>query len=101
MPKIVDEEEPFRKIRLTLSEDAIEKIGTLKSEGYFRSDSMTVEECIRAIYDIVEDLKVSSGASRKKPILIDDQTASEIFGRIAIRLSRFTRITWERIRGKR
>lgn len=98
MPKIVDEEEPFRKIRLTLSEDAIEKLGILRKRGYFRSDSMTVEESIRTIYAVLTDIDsvlTSSFKSLEQKDHFDfsDEEIKLLLELIIARLDRFTKYT--------
>ena len=52
----MSEETPFKSIKITLSEEAIRKLSGLRKGGSFRSDSATIEECIRTTFDISEDI---------------------------------------------
>lgn len=91
MSKTSEEEEPFQKIRLTLSEVAIEKLDMLKKVGYFRSNSSTVEECIRVMYDIADEISmlVQEAEDIGEKASLRDQAI--VLQRIGIRASRFVR----------
>ena len=85
-------EVPFKSIRITLSEEAIRMLGSLRYVGTFRSDSMTVEECIRTIYDVAEELSASmqrAADKGEKPIPPLEQAI--ILQRIGLRLKRFVK----------
>lgn len=85
------EEEPFQKIRLTLSDAAFEMLGELKEVSAFRSDSATVEECIRSIYDIAEAIhvQIQTAANQKRRLTVDE--TSNTFLQIAMRIRRFVK----------
>lgn len=90
----MSEEVPFKSIKITLSEDAIEKLAKLRQRGSFRSDSATIEECVRVIYDISSDLfiEIDSVLARnlkQMPL----ETQAELLKRIGIRIQRFGIIT--------
>jgi hypothetical protein len=91
MTKTDNGEKPFRKIRLTLSEVAIEKLARLRDVGYFRSDSSTVEECIRVMDDIADEISalVQEGEDTGKKVSLQNQAI--VLQRIDVRASRFVR----------
>ena len=49
----MSEEKPFKSMRITLSDDAVEKLTIIKKRGRFRSYSGTIEEVIRAMYELI------------------------------------------------
>lgn len=83
------EEVPFKSVKVTLSEEAIRMLGTLRYRGAFRSDSMTVEECIRRMYDICEDIGelLQLGEDRGEKLTSEEQAVA--LQRIGIRVKRF------------
>jgi Arc/MetJ-type ribon-helix-helix transcriptional regulator len=60
----MSEEAPFKSIKITLSEEAIEKLCELRQGGSFRSDSAAIEECIRAMSDMYNELESSIKSHR-------------------------------------
>ncbi len=50
------EEVPFKSMKITLSDDVLEKTLELMKTGSFRSYSNVIEECIRAVYDVSFDM---------------------------------------------
>lgn len=89
MSKKSTEEEPFQKIRLTFSEVAIEKLAVLRTQGYFRSDSATVEECIRGMYDIVEDFYAMLLKAKTKDKKLTNDEKLALLLRIGVAIRRF------------
>lgn len=88
MSQTGNEEEPFQKIRITLSEVAIDKLAVLRTQGYFRSDSATVEECIRAIFDVVEEFSTMfKRIADNKTLSTDDKIDTLL--RIGLSVRRF------------
>ena len=89
---MAEEEVPFKSIKITLSEDALDMLDALRKVGSFRSYSMTVEECIRSIFDVSQDITGSIQHAREmgtKPISPIQQ--SVILQRLSLRLKRFIR----------
>ena len=89
-------EVPFKSIKITLSEEAINRLAQLRSRGSLRSDSATIEECIRTIYDISIDIaaevdRTIRGNQKFMPVHIQAETLR----RIAIRMLRFIPFTEE------
>lgn len=89
----MSEETPFKSLKITLSEEAIDKLAELKQGGAFRSDSATIEESIRVTYAIMEDFlsEISRGDKDKngqlKPLSLELQ--AEMLRRVLLRVSRF------------
>ena len=79
--------EEFKSIRITLSEEAFDRMEEIMKKASFRSYSSTVEECIRAIYDVIRDLNRVMGTEGK--LHTPTELAYE-YKTIATRLSRFT-----------
>ena len=89
-----DEEVPFRSMKITLSEEAINRLVDLRQRGAFRSDSATIEECIRVIHDISTDLSMeldSAIAKKQQPIPFTLQ--AEALKRTIVRIGRFGLVT--------
>jgi hypothetical protein len=61
----MSEDVPFKSTKITLSDEALEKLAVLKQGGGFHSDSATIEECIRAVYGMFEDTISELERSRK------------------------------------
>ena len=89
MSKETTEEEPFQKIKVTLSEIAIEKLAKLRKEGYFRSDSATIEECIRSMSEIVEEIQALMNRVAEKKVT--NEYRLNVLIRIGLRTRRFIR----------
>jgi len=85
-----DKELPFKSIKITLSSEALARLDYIVKQASFRSYSSGVEECIRAIYDLVQEVEAVVGAN-EQPITtptIDEVTRA--FERIGMRMTRFT-----------
>ena len=83
-----EEEVSFRSIKITLSEEALDKLELLKLTGSFRSYSMTIEETIRGLFDVLKELYIAEyRAKGEKPI--PDELKLEAAKNIAVRLYRF------------
>jgi len=87
--KMSEEEVPFKSMKITLSEEAIEILDELRKSSAFRSYFMTIEECIRAIDIITKDISAvwSSYQSNFPP-----EVLMKAFRRHSMRLHRFLRI---------
>ena len=93
----MSEEVPFRSIKVTLSEEALGRLAEMRLTGSFRSDSATVEECIRAIYDVAQDIcleldrqaKIRLRSKEKANEVMPLGMQAEELRRIAFRLDRF------------
>jgi Arc/MetJ-type ribon-helix-helix transcriptional regulator len=84
------EEVPFRSMKITLSEEALERLAELRRGGAFRSDSATIEECIRTISDVVNDLVAEAQrALQFKEEFIPIAVQAETLRRIVLRIKRF------------
>jgi len=81
---------PFKSIKVTLSTEALSRLNSIVNQASFRSFSSGVEECIRAVYDIMEDIYAVIG-ERDEPIIgISEFESARAFERIGMRMSRFT-----------
>jgi len=85
----MSEEVPFKSIRVTLSEEAVRILEDLRQRGYFRSDSMTIEECIRAVYAISNDMGAVASMQRGKGEKVPVTEQLEGYRRVVMRLARF------------
>jgi Arc/MetJ-type ribon-helix-helix transcriptional regulator len=83
-----EEEVPFKSMKITLSDDVLEKLAELLKAGYFRSHSNAIEECIRTVFDIYVDM-LTVCKSTPKGQRIADQSQQEAFRRYLMRMSRF------------
>jgi len=82
--------EEFKAIRITLSEEAFERLGKIMNTAAFRSNSSAIEECIRVVHNIIEDIWIVLGAKGAPPGSFTDQQAAYAFRTIAARMGRFT-----------
>ncbi len=86
----MSEETPFKSMKITLSEEAINRLEKIMKRASFRSNSSTVEECVRVVYDIIYEIySVCGGPDGELKASTKDQE-SEAFVRIVMRMSRFT-----------
>jgi len=92
----MSEEVPFKSLKITLSDEAIAKLQKLRTTAALRSDSATIEECIRTFYEIAMDVyyeadraaqSALSTNSKLKPI--DIGTQAELLRKIFLRMTRF------------
>jgi len=85
----MSEELPFKSIKITLSEEALDMLEEIKRRGCFRSYSMAIEESIRALFDVLNDLDLGMRHAKDgKPI--PDEKKLEVVRDVAVRLSRFS-----------
>jgi len=87
----MSEEAPFRSVKITLSEEALDRLAELRAIGSCRSDSATVEECIRTIYDIVIDVSSEMAIAREKKLVLSFAEQAELLRRVIVRIARFVR----------
>lgn len=87
-------------MKITLSEEALEKLGELRQGGAFRSDSATIEECIRVVKDLISDFQFEIGSYMKNNPGkgIPQELQLELLRRIILRLSRFDQTVDSKIR---
>lgn len=82
--------EEFKPIRITLSQEAFDRLNYIMKMASFRSNSSAIEECIRVVYDIILEITPVVGDKDEpfKPFIKDE--VFQTFTNIATRLSRFT-----------
>lgn len=87
------EEVPFKSLKITLSEEALEKLNDLRIGGSFRSDSATIEECIRVTRDIFEDvltqIRIHKIPGKEELTPVSESEHTELLRRIITRIGRF------------
>lgn len=93
----MSEETPFKSLKITLSDEALDKLSKLRFTACMRSDSATIEECIRTFYDIVMDFyfaldtaaqdSLRTNASVIREFTKDEQ--NKILEKVALRTARF------------
>jgi len=82
--------EEFKPIRITLSEEAFDRMGTIMKDAAFRSCSSTIEECIRAVFDIINEIHAVAGKRGDPPLTVNIKDLSDSWTRIIMRMYRFT-----------
>ena len=85
-------EKPFKSMRITLSDDAVVMLESLKKSGQFRSDSATIEEVIRMLHELVTEHTPFLCRIRKGDLENDSDLRNKLadFGDTTVkRLSRF------------
>jgi len=94
--------EEFKPIRITLSEEAFDRLDKIMKDAKFRSYSSTIEECIRVVSDIIGDLRSVIGKKDDPFRPFDEEIAAEAFTNITVRMDRFTgrKLTMQRIEEK-
>jgi len=84
-----EEEVPFKSMKITISEEAMDMLDRLRIAGAFRSYSMTVEEIIRGLYDVAVEIAagIREAADRNERLSPNEQAIA--LQRIGLRLKRF------------
>jgi len=82
--------EEFKAIRITLSEEARDRLAIIIGMAAFRSNSAAIEECIRVVYEIMRDIWVVLGEKDGPYKAFDVADAALTFNTIATRMTRFT-----------
>jgi len=83
--------EEFKPIRITLSEEAFDRMEKIMKGAKFRSYSSTIEECIRAIFDIIDEIHVVGGEKDDSTVHTpSDEYLVDSMIRIIMRMRRFT-----------
>jgi len=82
--------EEFKPVRITLSEEAFDRMDKIMKDAKFRSYSSTIEECIRAISDIIKEIHIIAGERGAPEVYPSDQECIDSLNRIAMRMHRFT-----------
>lgn len=82
--------EEFKPIRITLSEEAFNRLEVVMKVAKFRSYSSTIEECIRAIYDVMDEIYILAGEPSAPSVDLNPQDCTDSMHRIIVRMSRLT-----------
>ena len=82
--------EEFKPIRITLSEEAFYRMEKIMKDAKLRSYSSTIEECIRAIYDIITEIHAIGGKRGDPQITILSEDVEDGMMRIIFRMQRLT-----------
>jgi len=85
----MSEEIPFKSMKITLSDEAISRLAWIVKKASFRSNSSGVEECIRVVYDLIQEVASTIGFE-KGSHFVSKEKQSEAFTRMAMRMVRFT-----------
>lgn len=84
------EEPSFKSLRVTLSEEAFERLDDIMKRGSFRSYSSTVEECVRVVYEIIRDISTQiEETSKREDEGVSDEEMRDMFLRVSTRMARF------------
>jgi hypothetical protein len=82
--------EEFKAVRITLSDEAFDRMDRIMKHAKFRNYSSTVEECIRAVDDIITEIHCIAGKRDSPEVTATLEESSNAFDRIMMRMSRFT-----------
>ena len=82
--------EAFKPVRITLSEEAFDRLEKIMNDAKFRSYSSTIEECIRVVYDLMKELELVLGKKDDPHFLIEVQDELASWSRVVMRMYRFT-----------
>jgi len=86
---------PFKTLKVTLSDEALEKLALLRQGGAFNSDSAAIEECVRMIYamfqDTVSELERAKVDRTGQVETMDLGRQAEMLRRFLLMLNRFGR----------
>lgn len=82
--------EEFKPVRITLSQEAFDRMEVIMRGAAFRSYSSTVEECIRVVFDIVKEIESTAGKRRDRTINVPQRVRIDSWNRILMRMTRFT-----------
>jgi len=82
--------EEFKPIRITLSEEAFDRLDRIMKDASFRNHSSAIEECIRAIFDIIDEIQVVAGKRGDPSVEIKEKDLRDSMMRITMRMYRFT-----------
>lgn len=80
----------FKPIRITLSEEAFDRMNYIMEHAKFRSYSSTIEECLRAIFDIIGEIHAVAGKKDDPDQVVDMLDIRDSWDRIIMRMYRFT-----------
>ena len=86
----MSEEAELKSLRITLSEEAFDRLEQIMKDAKFRSYSSTVEECVRTIYDVMKDIRLIAGKTGPVGQTVTDQQRYELFTRVVTKMGRFT-----------
>ena len=82
--------EGFKPIRITLSEEAFDRLEKIIKDASFRSYSSAIEECIRVVYDIILDVSEIAGKKGEPEKEFTPMQAFYKLVTIGTRIERFT-----------
>jgi len=82
--------EEFKPIRITLSPEAFDRLERIMKDGSFRSYSSTIEECVRVVYELMNDISNIIGREGEPAEDFTQAKAFQAFVIIATRMARFT-----------
>lgn len=80
----------FKPIPITLSGEAFARMEYTMKEAKFRSYSSTIEECIRVVFDVINEIHLIAGAKDDPTTEPDIQDCLASLARIIVRMYRFT-----------
>ncbi len=83
-------EDDFKSIRITLSQEAFDRLERIMEDAKFRSSSSTIEECIRVVFDLIREIYVIAGARDGPAVNPDRSQRSDSLDRVIMRMARFT-----------
>ena len=82
--------EEFKPIRITLSQEAFDRLEQITKHAAFRNYSSTIEECIRVVYEIMNDVYEVIGRKGESGKHFSQSEAFHTFIIIGTRMTRFT-----------
>ncbi|MCW3985296.1 MAG: hypothetical protein NWE91_02665 [Candidatus Bathyarchaeota archaeon] len=83
-------QEEFKSIRITLSDEAFERLERIMKDATFRSYSSTIEECVRVVSDLMTEIYHVAGRRDTPDVNVNVNDQCRTFERFVSRMTRFT-----------
>ncbi|MGD0451878.1 MAG: hypothetical protein ABSA79_12600 [Candidatus Bathyarchaeia archaeon] len=80
----------FKAIRITLSQEAFDRMEIIMKDAKFRSYSATIEECLRTVYDLMQDIYFLTGDRDSPTCHPDTEDWIKTLEKVIIRMYRIT-----------
>jgi hypothetical protein len=83
-------ESSFKSLKITLSDEALARLAEIVKNASLRSLSSGIEECIRVVYDVIDEVHSVTGRPTAPLTNPTVEEESDGFERISMRMARFT-----------
>jgi len=82
--------EEFKPIRITLSQEAFDRLEQIMKQASFRSYSSAIEECIRVVWNVIGDVYLIIGLPGSEPKTYSQKDGFRGFNKVVTRMERIT-----------